>query len=296
MPRHSSSSSSSSDNDSDKEDERHVVRSTAAAEPNPPPPPPSDQHQPPASVVPGYPPVMGYPQSYSNNNGYHHHPYNPYTQPPPPHYYTNQTYPYAANTNSGGSSSFIKGFFVTLILIILLICVSTIITWIILRPQIPTFHVDRLEVNDLNLSKTNFSATIQANLTVENPNKKLKINFHEIKGYVFFRERSLSSSEVDPIFLETETRGTMRLRVVSKENKEDLIGGWVVDEMRREREHGLLSLNVRLAVFATFKSSSWWTRHAYMKVFCEHLDVRFVGSADNGVWIANNNSPKCEVY
>ncbi|XP_062114482.1 uncharacterized protein LOC133825574 [Humulus lupulus] len=296
MAPHSSSSSSSSEDGSNKE-ERPVVRSTA--EPYPPPSP--QPHQPP--VPPhqpiGFPPVMGYPQPYSNNypnnngNGYHN-PYNPYTQPPPPQYFTNQTY-YGGSGNNGGSS-FLKGFFVTLIIIVLLICVSTIITWVILHPQVPVFHVERLAVSNLNLSKTDFSATWDANLTAENPNQKLKLNFHKIKGFVFFKERSLSFSDVDPMFLETKTRGTLKLRLASNQTNEDVIGDWAVDEMRRERDRGFLTLNVRLAVFATFKSGSWWTRHAFMKVFCDNLDVRFVGSEAKGVWTGGNNSPKCEVF
>ncbi|PON43336.1 hydroxyproline-rich glycoprotein family protein [Parasponia andersonii] len=290
----SSSSSSSSEDISNKKEEHVQPQST---EPNPPlPPPPPQPQYPPVVPTPqmGYPPAMGYPPPYTNNppNG-QPHPYNPYTQPLPAHYYPN--HPYTPAGASGGSA-FVRGFLATLIILIIFICLSSIITWLILRPQIPVFHVDSFVVSNLNLSKADFAATWEANVTAQNPNHKLKIYFDQIQSFVYYKENFLSSSAVDPLLLETETRDVMRVRLATNNTVDHLVGNWVVDEIARERNAGVLSFNLRMVVFATFKSGAWWTRHASMKVFCENLKVNFVGAENKGVLDSEKDSGDCDVY
>lgn len=182
-----------------------------------------------------------------------------------------------------------------MIIIIIFICVSSFVTWLILRPQVPVFHVDNLIVNNLNASRTDFAATWEANVTAENPNHKLKVYFDQIQSFAYYKENFLTSSGVDPLFLATGARDVMRVRLAANNTVDHLVGNWVVDEIAKERSGGVVNFNLRLIVFATFKSGAWWTRHASMKVFCDGFKVKFVGSESNGVMVGGNTE-KCLVY
>lgn len=186
-----------------------------------------------------------------------------------------------------------------LITLIIITCVASIITWLVLRPEIPVFHVDKFAVSGLNLTSPEFSAKWNATVVVENPNRKLKIYLDQVEGFVYYKENFLSSSPVDPMFLETRSRNAMAMTMAANNTEQHSVGRWVVEEMGKERSGGAVSFNVRMLVLATFKSGAWWTRHASMKVFCEDLTINFVGSEINGVLDVNNGGAKpkeCVVY
>lgn len=105
----------------------------------------------------------------------------------------------------------------------------------------------------------------------------------------------MSSSAVDPLFLETKASDVMRVRLASNNTEDHLVGNWVLDEIARERNGGALSFDLRMIVLATFRSGAWWTRHATMKVFCNDLKVSFVGGENKGV-LASGNKGECGIY
>lgn len=185
-----------------------------------------------------------------------------------------------------------------LITVIIITCVASIITWLVLRPEIPVIHVDKLSVSGLNLSNPEFSARWDAGVIVDNPNHKLKIYLEQVECFVYYKETFLSSSPVDPIFLETRSRNVMAATLATNNTEQHSVGRWVVEDIGKERSGGAVSFNVRMLVLATFKYGAWWTRHASMKVFCEDLKVDFVGGEINGVLDVNGGGKlkECVVY
>ncbi|KAF2321224.1 hypothetical protein GH714_035755 [Hevea brasiliensis] len=57
------------------------------------------------------------------------------------------------------------------------------------------------------------------------------------------------------------------------------VGSWVVERMAEDRNSssGKLTFNLRIALWTTFKSGSWWARHVTIRVYCENLEIGFEG-------------------
>ncbi|XWS59400.1 hypothetical protein CRYUN_Cryun08bG0118400 [Craigia yunnanensis] len=298
--------SSQSDDNQNKRDQSNHHSSTSSDTINnhqPTPSPPAQPSQSPhnQSGAHCYPPAMGYPPQMMYPNapypGYPpppHHGYNqyPYTQPPPAPYY-DQGY---APPRHDPCSGFARGIIAAMILLIVFSCLSSLITWAVLRPQIPVFHVDNMSVSKFNTSSTPFTATWDTNLTVENPNHKLRLYFDKIMGAIFYDdEDSLGSSWLNPIFMETKTNTTMHAVISANGSAQNVVPIWVAQEMGKDRATGAVSFALRFRVWATFKSGSWWTRNLVMRVLCEDLKVNFVGGSGNGA-LAPGKRDDCEVY
>ncbi|XVE75873.1 hypothetical protein DITRI_Ditri12bG0126600 [Diplodiscus trichospermus] len=293
-------STQSDDHDHNRRDQSNHQSSTSSyTNDNPPPQPPP---QPPNNQSPayGYPPAMGYPPQmivYPNAPypGYPHppHGYNQYisAQHPPAPYY-NQGYARQQDRCSG----FVRGVVVAMIILIVFSCLSSLITWAILRPQIPVFHVDNMSVSNFNTKSTPFTATWDTNLTVENPNHKLRVYFDKIVGYMFYDdEDSLGSSWLNPIFMDTKTNTSLHAIISANGTAQNAMPIWVAQDMDKDRGTGSVTFALRFRVWATFKSGSWWTRSLVMRVLCEDLKVDFVGASGNGA-LSPAKRDDCEVY
>lgn len=301
--------STPSDDHQNRRDQSNHQSSTSSDTNNnhqssPPQPPPQQQPNNPLPAH-GYPPTMGYPpQMYPPNNapypGYPPpHGYNqyPYAQAPPAQYYDNQGY--GSSSQPDRCSGFVRGVVAAMIILIVLSCISSLITWAVLRPQIPVFHVDKMSVSNFNTTSTPFTATWDTNLTVENPNHKLRVYFDRILGATFYKEEdSLGTSWINPIFMDTKTNATLHAVISTNGSAEHAVPIWVAQEMGKERGTGgggSVSFELRFRVWATFKSGSWWTRNLVMKVSCENLKIDFVGASGNGA-LAPAKRDDCQVY
>ncbi|XVE96307.1 hypothetical protein REPUB_Repub02eG0210000 [Reevesia pubescens] len=278
---HSSPSSESINN--------HQSTPPPAAATVPPSTPPNTQ-----SPAMGYPPQMMYPNGQYPGYPPPPHGYNqyPYAQPPPAPYY-NQGY---ASTQPDQCSGFARGIVAAMILLIVLSCLSSLITWAVLRPEIPVFRVDNMSVSNFNTSANPFTATWDTNLTVENPNHKLRVYFDKILGAMFYDEEdSLGSSWLNPVFIETKTKTTMHAVISANGSAQNAVPIWVAREMAKDRGTGSVTFILRFRVWATFKSGTWWTRSLLMRVICEDLKINFVGSSGNGA-LAPGERYDCGVY
>lgn len=173
---------------------------------------------------------------------------------------------------------------------------SSIITWIILRPEIPVFRVDSFSVANFNISKANYSGNWDANVTVQNPNHKLNVNLERIQSFVDFKDNTLAMSYADPFFLDVEKSSQMRVKLTS--SSPDDPGNWAATEEKlgQERMTGTVSFSLRFFAWTTFRSGSWWTRRVVMRVFCEDLKLVFAGpAAANAVYSPDAHPMICAV-
>lgn len=231
QPNHPSSTSSDTNNNHQSTD------------PAPPPPPSSEPPNNYSSGPHGYPQTMGYPPQMMYPNapysGYpppppHHHPYNqyPYTQPPPANYY----YHGYASPPPDPCSGFLRGVIAAMIFLIVFSILSSLITWAVLRPEIPVFRVDNMSVSNFSTSAVPFTATWDTNLTVENPNQKLRLYFDKIMGTMFHGEEHwLASSWLNPMFMDIQTKATMHAVIAANGSAENPVPIWVAQEMSKER-------------------------------------------------------------
>ncbi|KAF5750577.1 hypothetical protein HS088_TW03G00916 [Tripterygium wilfordii] len=256
--------------------------------------------QSPATVYPptmGYPPAMGYPPGqpgypYPGYNQYHHHHQHPYTQPPPAAYYNPQAAYYQQQAKSSG---LVRGILSAIILVVVLSCMTTIITSLVLRPQIPEFRLETFSVSNFS-TKPGFTANWEGNFTIENPNHKLRVYGDRIESFVFYNhDEILASSDMAPFKLDTGEKmmTQTKLSANNTDHGELVVGVAVVDDMAEERSGGSVKFSLRLMVWSTFKSG-WWTRHIDMRVYCEDLKVVFDGVTGNGK-LTDNKPMDCTV-
>ncbi|CAN6913055.1 unnamed protein product [Brassica oleracea] len=273
-----------------------------------PPPPPSPQSQPPPSQTQqqSYPPVMGfpgYPQApYPNypNPPYNHNQY-AYAQAPPASYF-GSSYPPQQNPvyQTPPPSGFFRGILTGLVVIAVFLCLSTTITWLVLRPQIPVFSVTNFSVSNFNLTEPVFSAQFTANLTVENPNTKLTSYFNRIQGFIYNQnavaeEDFLAMEYFQPVYVETKKSVLVGETLTAGEKGQRKVPSWVGEEMKKERDTGTVSFNLWMAVSVTFKTDGWSARERGLKVFCGKLKVAFEGGSGNGAVLLPKPLP-CLVY
>ncbi|XP_010555798.1 PREDICTED: protein YLS9-like [Tarenaya hassleriana] len=263
--------------------------------------------QPPENLPPPYPPVMGYPGNPNYPNGPYNSHYVSYAQAPPASYYpTQQQFPGHRSPDSV-SAGFFRGIITGLIILVIILCLSTVATWLILRPQIPIFAVTHFSVSGFNGTRPDFfTAQWTANLTVENPNAKLKAYFNRIQGFIYHQnsigeDELLTTGFFTPVYVETKKTAAIGERFsaekAAEKGEQPAVPGWVAEEMRKEKEsNGTVSFSLRMFVLVTFKAEGWSARERGLKVLCEKLKVGFEGGGfGNGAVLLPKPSP-CLVY
>ncbi|KAF8045923.1 hypothetical protein N665_4209s0002 [Sinapis alba] len=247
---------------------------------------------------PGYPPQAPYPNY--PNAPYNHNQY-AYAQAPPASYY-GSSYPPQQNPvyQRPAPPAFFRGILTGLVVLVVFLCISTTITWLVLRPQIPVFSVTNFSVSNFNLTEPVFSAQWTANLTVENPNKKLIGYFNRIQGFIYNQnavaeEDFLAMEYFQPVYVETKKSVSIGETLTAGEKGQRKVPSWVGEEMKKERDTGTVSFNLWIAVSVTFKTDGWSARERGLKVFCGKLKVEFEGGSGNGAVLLPKPLP-CLVY
>ena len=238
----------------------------------------------------GYPPVMGYPypqapQGYASSHiGY------------PPNEYSSYAYSQTpTQSNVRRNSTFVHLVLLIMAIVALFAVVSTVAIWFILRPEAPAFRVDALSVSNFNTTNFDQTANWEANITVENPNQKLKVYFNEIKSYVDYKDRYLTQSFVSPLSLEVKEHVVMNVKLSVDNVFEPVVDQKLVDDMALDRSRGSLIFRIRLMVSATFRRGSWWKKSRTLKIRCEGLEVEFAGGAGVGTLPVGKSWP-CLIF
>ncbi|KAM7263335.1 hypothetical protein ACFE04_001018 [Oxalis oulophora] len=250
------------------------------------PPPPGYGQAP-----PGYPPPPG-PYPYYQN-GYNQQPY-PYAQPPPAAYYNNGNYnphyqdQYVYQNNGAG---FIRGVLLAMIFLITLTILSTLITYIVLHPEIPSFQVENFSVSNFNVSSPRFISNWEANLTVVNSNTKLKVDLGSIHSYIFYKGNELASSIMNSESLDKMQNVTVATSLTSNIADEAVIG-----DLSKDRAGGKVIVSLRMSAYSTFTSGTWWTKHSFMRVFCEDMTIVLAPGASTGGLAPDTNKECLQSY
>lgn len=252
----------------------------------------------------GYPPVIGYPPGHPPPPyppGYG--PYPNYVSAPPPQggYYPNPTYlPLQGppGRQSGiMSSGFIRGVLMAIIILVFLSALFSVITYIVVRPKQPVFHLASFSVTNFNVSNAVLMASWEAKVTVENPNEKLRAYFNRIESYVYYEEPenylAFNSESEGPVSVDVKTNTTITLRASMIDNEQP--DKSVLDKIEDERKSGLVSFGLGIRLMGTFKSSSW-TLLERMQVSCEDIKVTFGPESTTGTLATSDKPKECSVY
>ncbi|CAL1394977.1 unnamed protein product [Linum trigynum] len=255
----------------------------------------ASQQHPPPPYPPGYPPGYQYPPGYHYNYNYNN--YNYAAQAPPAAYYYNHgagAYPTQEEMNA--AANFARGFLIGMMLLFFFIFASTILFWVVLRPQVPEFHVESLTVANFEAKESSFAASWDANLTARNPNTKIRLYFNQIETFMFYDDQPLVSSYANPFSLETGAATGMVTKLATNSSIDEEAEDDAVEKMAEEYgSRGAVEFSLRMAMWTTFKSDSWWTRRSTVRVFCEELKVAFVGKTGKGS-LAPDTNRECLVF
>ncbi|WCJ34202.1 hypothetical protein M5689_015521 [Euphorbia peplus] len=229
----------------------------------------------------GYPATMGYPPGYYNPGG-----------PPPPLQLEDQ------QARIKKVSGIFRGLVAGIIFFFLFLCIISIITWLILHPVVPIFHLNSFNVSDFKISPSpNFlTANFVANITAINPNEKLVIEFYDVDAFIIYNgEYLLGASMGEPFNLKIKENYTMELKTSAGNNISDDSDEFKSNEMRKiatdRSSSGKVRFELRIFFWGTFKSGHWWERNAMIKVFCEDLDIAFLNNNSTNGTLANANLP-----
>ncbi|XP_050229297.1 NDR1/HIN1-like protein 10 [Mercurialis annua] len=253
--------------------------------PLPPPLPPSPlSPQPPRGFINNYNLIRTH-----NNNS-------PYQQPAASSYFSSQLF--LTQQHESQVSGFVRAIIGTVILILSITCVTSIIMWLFLRPLVPAFRINNFSVSNFDAtSSRTFTATWDANITVENPNTKLKVHFDQIQTYVYYSgDDVLQSSHSDPFAVDRKANRVFRT-TLEVNGSDTGVGSWVVESMLKDKSStGNVTFDIRMALWSIFKSGSWWARHVTIRVYCENLVVSFIGNSGNGTFDHNGMPKDCLVF
>ncbi|CAI0391136.1 unnamed protein product [Linum tenue] len=276
-------SSSSSDDDSPKKHKKAASTSF------------NDGQHPPPPYPPAYPP--GYNNQYPPGYNYNYAGYNyPAQAPPAAYYHNNGAGAYPTQQEMNAAAGFARGFLIGMMLLFFCIFASTIVLWVVLRPQVPEFHVESLAVANFDAKQSSFAAAWDANLTAKNPNTKIRLYFNQIETFMFYDDQPLASSYANPFSLETGAAAGMTTRLATNSSVDEEVENEAVEKMAEDYNGpGAVEFSLRMAVWTTFKSDSWWTRRSTVRVFCEELKVAFVGKTGKGS-LAPDTNRDCLVF
>ena len=95
--------------------------------------------------------------------------------------------------------------------------------------------------------------------------------------------------------METKKSASIGETLTAGGKEQPKVPSWVGEEMKKERDTGMVSFDLRMLVWVTFKTDGWSARERGLKVFCGKLKVAFEGGSGNGAVLLPKPLP-CLVY
>ncbi|KAI4328986.1 hypothetical protein L6164_021295 [Bauhinia variegata] len=194
-------------------------------------------------------------------NGCQHH--NPTTQKP--------IKPNIVNCHSpSNSSNSRRSFCACLTIFLLLAGITLLVLWLVYRPYKPSFTVVSAAIYDLNATAPPLmSITMQFNVLVRNPNRRVSIYYDKLSAFVSYRNQAITEQLLlPPLYLQKHSTVAMSPVVgcspvpVSME----VLNGLVMDQT-----YGVMGLKLILQGRLRWKAGAIKTAHYGIYVKCDLL-------------------------
>lgn len=234
------------------------------------------------------PPVTGYPAGQPGGGYYPSRPgasgpaYNGgYAQPYP-------AYPQPYPTYQAPPRYRSRRFLSLIVTLAVIAGIAILITWLVLRPQRPKFHVENVTVSQLSVSNSKLNTTMQFNISARNPNKKIGIYYDEIGARAIYRGQKIGWNQL-PTFYQGHKNTTMLTYPLSADSL--FLDTDISNHLLGDKAVGSMDMTVSLVAWVRFKVGSWKTRHHAMSVFCDvtvHLNNSSTGRL--------SKARRCDVY
>lgn len=161
----------------------------------------------------------------------------------------------------------------------------------------PTFQVAYFAVSNFSISDHGpvLAATWEADLTVVNPNRKIKLDLENIVSFVYYKSigGQLSLSAAEPLHLDEKSTASITIR--NYVTQSDTQKASSVEDIRRElQETGSVSFSLGVHLKETFSEDENTVDLA--TIYCEGLKVafRFSGHIGVGTLSVPSNDPSSE--
>lgn len=181
------------------------------------------------------------------------------------------------------------GFFACVAVLILIAFVD----WLVMHPKLPEFKVESATVPQLDLSRSELTATWDISILAINPSQKFRIHYDHVDASIVYGDRNyirVGRTSLRPFVVNTrnQTRVDMKLVAVS-----EWVGDDVANEISDERSRGLVSFGVRLMTSVRFKCGLWLSKSRLMLITCDRVDFGF--SPNNGIGTLTGQWRECRV-
>lgn len=243
-------------------------------------------HQPSSMPATGYPappyPNGGQPPPHGNA-----YPYPPYPQQQQPQYY---------NPNPSFSSrSFFRAFIATMVCLVVVFGVILIITWLVLRPTLPSFQLTSLNVTNFSSTTTptqSLTATWHLSFISRNRNKKMTVTYNALRSSIFYRDYFLADSQLAPFKQDTKSETALNATLsVAGTYVEPRVLARIDGERRGS---GSVTFDVQIVASTSFRSGSWRFRTRLLKVLCRKVSVGISTNATSGSLVGGTR--ECQVW
>lgn len=158
---------------------------------------------------------------------------------------------------------------------VMFLIVDIAILGIVMKPQMPSFHLNSVTVTSLNTTtKGGLTATFDVAVSVTNPNSDLSVSYKSLEVTTWFGYQTIASASVAPFWQKKNQNEIMvraRFGAVSKVFPRGVINGIV-----EQRARGSVDFGLTLVARVRF----WWcgffrTRVRHLKVECYPLHIVF---------------------
>lgn len=214
----------------------------------------------------------------------------PYAAPPPPSY--SQAYRPVVSPTGSISPSFLRRMIVAGAAIFAIIGLLFFIAWIVFRPRLPEFRVESASVSQLNMTRSELTATWNLTLFVRNRNTKLNIYYDRVQALVIYGDGSQLGEIPLPPFYQAKKNETWVQFAVGV--VDEYVGEGVVTKIAGERTGGSVGFGVTVFAWVKFTTGSWWrTRYSLLRVYCDR--VKFGLTPNTGSGSMSGQPRACEV-
>lgn len=166
-----------------------------------------------------------------------------------------------------------------------------LILWLGLRPHAPKFHIQDFSVPDLGQPNGFEIANITFNVTVRNPNRRVRIHYDYMDGSVHYKDQLLGSTPILLNSFNQEPKITTTLQgvlsgtiIISTANNQS----WVA--LINDRAQGTVIFSLQFKSIIKFKRTIWDSRHRRMHANCD------VGVGMDGLMLPNFKGKRCAVH
>lgn len=166
--------------------------------------------------------------------------------------------------------------------------IAFLITWLVLRPQRPKFHVENVTVSQLSVANSKLNTTMQFSISARNPNKKIGIYYDEIGARAIYRGQRIGWNQL-PTFYQGHRNTSILTFPLSADSQ--FLETDISNHLLGDKATGSMDMTVSLVSWVRFKVGSWRTRHHAVSVFCD-VTVHWSNSTTGRL----SQARRCDVY